>query len=250
MSTEGAGASRAGGSDFHNEDAFLVKAGLGLYVVCDGASGTPNGELASRTAVEAIDDFIEHAEEDHDFRGERVAREVVECAMGAAMEGLSELERSDPALAGLSTTVTMLLAHGRTGVIGHRGDSRAYLVRQGRARQLTVDDELTQEPEEGAEHALFEVFSLDLRAGDTLILCTDGAEDVVQDASIERAARNVPPHVLASRIVSAANRLAPDQDATAVVVRVRGEAEPGWLELSDPPARTKFGHTIPVSQAR
>ena len=48
MSTEGSGASRAGGDGFHNEDAFVVEQGLGLYVVCDGASGTPAGEIAAR----------------------------------------------------------------------------------------------------------------------------------------------------------------------------------------------------------
>ena len=53
MDTQGSGASRAGGEGFHNEDAFLVEEGLGLYVVCDGASAWPGGEFAARAAASA-----------------------------------------------------------------------------------------------------------------------------------------------------------------------------------------------------
>jgi serine/threonine protein phosphatase PrpC len=53
MTSEGSGASRAGGDGFHNEDAFVVEEGLGLYVVCDGAGGAAAGEIASRLAADA-----------------------------------------------------------------------------------------------------------------------------------------------------------------------------------------------------
>lgn len=66
----------------------------------------------------------------------------------------------------------------------------------------------------------------------------------MQDEAIGRAAGDLAPRILASRIVSAAHRNAPDHDATAVVVRVRGDREPGWLELSVPPRRSTFGHTL------
>ncbi len=248
MSTRGSGASRAGGKDFHNEDAFLVDEGLGLYVVCDGASGTAAGEVAAHTVVEALERFVEVAERELDLGEEALARAVVGRAMAHAIDALKEAEESDPTLHGLSTTVTMLLTHGHLGVIGHRGDSRAYLIRRDRSRQLTVDDELTEsQPGVGERGPGFDVFSLELRPGDTLLLCTDGAEAVVQEGTIERTAGGLSPQVLASRIVSAAHRLAPTQDATVVVVRVRRDAEPGWLELSAPPRRTAFGHTIPAS---
>ena len=64
VSTEGSGASRAGKDGIHNEDAFLVEEGLGLYVVCDGASGTPAGEVAARISVDALEQFVERAEAD------------------------------------------------------------------------------------------------------------------------------------------------------------------------------------------
>lgn len=125
MSTEGSGASRGGGDEFHNEDAFLVEQGLGLFVVCDGASRSPAGEIAARIAVDAVQ-----------------AQEIV------------------------------------------------------------------------------------------------------------RASGNLSPSVLASRIVSAAHRRDPSLDATAIVVRVRTDAEPGWLELSVPPRELPFGHAVAFSRSR
>ncbi len=245
MGIEGSGATRAGGQGLHNEDAFLAEQGLGLYVVCDGASGTPAGEIAARVASDALEEFVERAGDDLDLRAERVARAVVERALPYAMDAVVEAERTDPELRGLATTVTLLLARGDVGVIGHRGDSRAYLVRGRRAHQLTVDHELTDAVEGDApasDH--FEVFSVPLEPGDTVILCTDGAEQVVQDPALVRVAGELTPPLLASRIVSAAHRGAPSSDATAVVVRVHGERERRWLELSSQPQGTSFGHTL------
>jgi len=247
LSTEGSGASRAAEDSSHNEDAFLVEEGLGLYVVCDGASGTPAGEVASRVATRALEQFVENAEsefgsERHEGRG---ALSVVVQAMDHAMAALAAAEQVDSERFGLTTTITMLLAHGRHGVIGHRGDSRAYLIRHGHCHQLTVDHELTDSiAEEDAAERNFEVFALELKAGDTFILCTDGAEEFVRERDIVRAAGDLTPRLIASRIVSAAHRRAPTVDATAVVVRVRNERERGWLELSSLPKGTTFGHTL------
>ena len=245
MDTEGSGASRAGGDGIHNEDVFLVEEGLGLYVVCDGASQTPAGELAARVASEALEEFVECADESLDPRRGHATRAFVDRAMAYAMAAVAEAERSDPELDGLATTVTMLLTHGDRGVFGHRGDSRAYLIRRERAHQLTVDQDLTTAASKGpGEETGFDVFALELEPGDTIVLCSDGAEDVVRDDSIVRVAGDLSPRLLASRIVSAAHQRSPGTDATAVVIRVRREAEPGWLELSSPQRGTAFGHTL------
>jgi protein phosphatase len=157
---------------------------------------------------------------------------------------VAEAERSLPELRGLATTVTMLLVRGRLGVIGHLGDSRAYLLRRGRAHLLTRDHELAELFEnDGESDPAFDVLTVDLEPGDTIVLCTDGAEQVVGDAVVARSAADFRPRVLASRIVSEAHRRRPSEDATAVVVRVLGELEPGWLEHSLPSRGTRFGHT-------
>ena len=134
MGTQGSGASRAGGNDFHNEDVFLVEEGLGLYVVCDGVGGAPAGEIAAKRAAEALEEFVEGAAGDLDSGGERAAEAVVDTAMGHALAAVAEAGRTDPRIFGSTTTITMLLAHGRRGVIGHRGDSRAYLIRRDRSQ--------------------------------------------------------------------------------------------------------------------
>lgn len=248
MGLDGSGASRAGGDGFHNEDKFLVHRGLGLYLVCDGASETPAGEVAARIASEALEAFIARAGEELDLETGWVAREVVERAMDQALAAVTEAEHSDPALHGLSTTVTMLLAHRNYGVIGHRGDSRAYLVRHDQAHQLTVDHELTEPAEnQGDEITDFDVFSVLLSGGDTVILCTDGAEAMIEDDEFIESVGGLPPRLVASRIVSAAHRRAPDVDATAVVVRVRADREAGWLELSTRPYETAYGHALQVA---
>ena len=147
--------------------------------------------------------------------------------------------------------MTLLLAHDRIGVIGHRGDSRAYLARDHRVHQLTTDHDLTDDIGlEPAAESAFDVFALDLEPGDTIVLCTDGAEQIVEDPEIARAAGHLSPRVLSSQIVRAAHERSPACDATAVVVRVRTAAEPGWLELSVPPRDSAFAHTLMVAQAR
>jgi osmotically-inducible protein OsmY/serine/threonine protein phosphatase PrpC len=247
MSAEGSGATRGGGDDFHNEDAFLVEEGLGLFVVCDGASQSPAGEIAAHIAVDAVARYVAGAESQFgdDLWRSPESTVVVHNALRYALNSVLEAARKRAELREMSTTVTMLLVRGNQGVIGHAGDSRAYLVRHGRGHQLTRDHELTEAlPREGAESFEIDTFAIHLEPRDTLILCTDGAEEVVEDPSILRAAVEASPPVLASRIVSAAHRRDSSRDATAVVVRVRGDAEPGWLDLSVPPRESSFGYVV------
>ncbi len=247
MSTGGSGASRAGIQEGHNEDVFLVEDGLGLYVVCDGASRSPAGEIAARVATEAVAEFIERADVEFEPYSSNVARQIVEHAMHYALNAVRAEARAEPRHRGLATTITVLLAHGRVGVIGHCGDSRAYLIRRRRAAQLTRDHDLTHAASDALRSVDFDIFSIDLEAGDTIVLCTDGAEEILQDSTFVQAAGDLSPQLLASRIVSAAHKRTPSQDATAVAVRVRKEHDPGWIELSSPSRGTTFGHTIELA---
>ncbi len=250
MSTEGSGASRSGRS-LENEDHFLVEEGLGLYVVCDGDSGRPAGEVASEVAVRALEQFIETADDTlaTDIWRGSTATSVVERALRYAVNQIVATAEASPELEGMATTITVLLAHGKRGIIGHRGDSRAYLLRGRRCHQLTVDHELTESISNGTSDAdlPIDVFAIDLNPRDTVVLCSDGAEEAVKDPSIVYAASELSPRLLASRIVGLGNRMNPSADTTAVVVRIRGEREPGWLELSSEPRGVSFGHTIPAT---
>ncbi len=243
MAIESSGASRAGGDGTHNEDAFLVSPELGLFVVCDGASQAPAGEVAARIATQAVGEAVSQARANGETGS--LSAGVVDLAMRRAVESLREATQASPELAGLATTVTMLLAHDRRGVIGHRGDSRAYLQRGTRVRQLTVDSDSTRALDADPDDPqAFDVFTVDLSEGDVVVLCSDGAQDVVEDATLWRNAGRLPPRILASRIVSAANRQAPHDDATAVVLRVGGLGRPDWLEASRSPRATTFGYAL------
>jgi len=245
MDTEAGGASRAGGAGLHNEDAFLVGQGLGLYVVCDGAGGAPAGEVAARIATEALERFIDGRIEELAGEDAAAARDLVERAMVHALDEIAHAERDDPKLDGLTTTITLLLAHGDLGVVGQRGDSRACLIRRRRVEPLTVESPSTRvAPREVTDGSDFQVFTFALEPRDTIVLCSDGAEEAVLDESIVRAAASLSPQMLASRIVSEAHRSNTAHDATAVVIRVRSEGEPGWLALSSEPVGTAFGHTL------
>lgn len=248
MSLDGSGASRAAGDRFHNEDKYLVNDGLGLYVVCDGMSDSPAGEVAARIAARALEGFIADTRAELDQSSGWMAQEIVEQGMAVALTAVTDAEQQDSDLRGLATTVTSLLAHHNFGIIGHRGDSRAYLIRRERAQQLTVDHELT----EGAQAAsdgpdAFDVFSIRFFPGDTIVLCTDGAEMVMDDDAFVGGLAGLSPRAVARRIVSAAHRRAPEVDATAVVVRFRGDREMGWLELSRPLREMTFGHMLEVA---
>lgn len=251
METEGSGASRAGEDDFLNEDAYLVDEGLGLYVVCDGAGDRPAGEVASEVAVEALEDFVASAGRFGDPElDEAASRRLAASAIGYALGSVLRARRVDPEFSRMATTLTMLLVHGRHGVVSHVGDSRAYLIRDARIHQLTRDHELTEdlhnsESDDGSDTAA-ETFSADLEPGDIYLLCTDGAERVVEDPELMQIAQSMSPRTLASRIISAAHEKDPDQDATVVVVRVRGEDDPAWLWLSTTPRETAFGHAVAV----
>ena len=89
-----------------------------------------------------------------------------------------------------------------------------------------------------------DTFAVDLRAQDTLLLCTDGAEDVIDNLTMLGDVTRTTPRALASRIVTAARRHNPSCDATVVVVRVRDDDEPAWLWLSKPPQDWVHGHAL------
>jgi len=245
MGSEGAGATRSGDA-FHNEDAFLVSDELGLYVVCDGASAEPAGETAASLAVAAVEDYVARAPAGEGpvdwLRGD--GTETAEAALRHAIRALLEGQRLDPSLRGMATTLTMLLVRGERGAIGHLGDSRAYLIRRRRVHQLTADSDLTRALGEGARPGEpAQLFSIELEPSDRLLLCTDGAESVVEDdTAIARVAADLSPAVLASRIASAAHRRNPGVDATVVAVRVAGDE--GHHDLSLPGRDASFRHRV------
>jgi protein phosphatase len=185
--------------------------GYGL-AVADGIGGGAAGEVASRLAINAIVNLALHTP-DWILRldEERLADEVIRRAKERYEEvnrALTQQAADDPKLRGFGTTMTMAWSIGKDLFVAHLGDSRAYLLRQGKLRRLTHDDTLAQEmADEGlicqpevASHRLRHVLTqalgdlydnirpqvrrLTLEDRDTLLLCTDGLTDMADEAAI------------------------------------------------------------------
>ncbi|MFC6286991.1 PP2C family protein-serine/threonine phosphatase [Nocardioides sp. GCM10027113] len=174
-------------------------AGPWALIVCDGVGGAARGDIASSTAIQQLRRLDAAPSDDP------VAR--VAGALHRAHDRIGELVDEEPALNGTSTTATVALFDGEKAVIGHVGDSRAYLYRQGEISQLTSDhtfvqtliDEgrITEEEArvhphrnlilkaiDGIHEAEPDIFHVELEVGDRLLLCSDGASGVLDNARL------------------------------------------------------------------
>ncbi|MCB5247233.1 MAG: protein phosphatase 2C domain-containing protein, partial [Candidatus Cloacimonetes bacterium] len=104
-----------------------------LFLVCDGMGGHEGGEVASRLAVESIRTYFET----NYIPGEELA--VIAQSIDFAQRKIIERIEQEPGLAGMGTTLVLLLIHGVSYYIAHSGDSRIYLSRDGALIQLTKD---------------------------------------------------------------------------------------------------------------
>jgi protein phosphatase len=248
-STLAYGASDVGLKRERNEDSFLVDPDLGLFVVADGMGGHAGGGTASKLAVAAIQKHL------RDVRAAQPAafgpapvdatplRSVIRDAVAAAGHTIFRAAQADPSLAGMGTTVTAALVHGRNVLLAHVGDSRCYLVRDGRIHQVSEDHSLVNEQvkagamtAEEARHSRFrniitrsvgfeEEVAIDVSAfesgpGDLLLLCCDGLTNLVDDDEILEAALRAPLADVPKRLIRAANERGGDDNITVVVVRI------------------------------
>jgi protein phosphatase len=233
----------------HNEDSFLVNEDLGLYVVCDGMGGHAGGETASRLAVQTIerellsaklradDPFASQAPlDDTPLAG--ALREAIEGACAAVFR----TSRANTELAGMGTTCISLLLHGAYALVGHVGDSRAYLVRGGEVHQLSEDHSLVIEQvraglltEEEAkqsrlkniitrsvgfeEDVLVDVMGIETQAGDRFLLCSDGLSNLVENEEIRDALLGDSLDEVPRALIQLANERGGDDNITVVVVQ-------------------------------
>ena len=221
----------------HNEDSLVVQPPL--YVVADGMGGHAAGEVASEIAVQVI---AERAPSTPDGA-------ELSAAVGAANEEILLAARDGRGRDGMGTTVTAAILEGERLVIAQVGDSRAYLLHQGRLQQLTRDHSLVADmieagrltPEEARVHpgrsvitrALGsvegtqpDIYELNVEAGDRLLLCSDGLTGMVRDAEIEKILSHVhDPQQCASQLTDEALAAGGHDNVTVVVVDVVGFAE-------------------------
>lgn len=244
------GASDVGRKRDNNQDSFLIDDELRLYVVADGMGGHAGGGTASRMAVETVQAQLRQARtaraelfEARPSLEESRVPDVLREAVEAACLAIFREAKLTPGLAGMGTTATALLVHGPHAFVGHVGDSRVYLVREGEIHQLSDDHSLVNEqikagvltPEEARhsqfknvitrsvgfeEDVLVDLLGVALCPGDTFIICCDGLSNLVEDKEIEAMVKEEPLEDLPLRLIALANDRGGDDNITVVAVRV------------------------------
>jgi PPM family protein phosphatase len=193
------------------EQCWHYDAGFGV-IVADGMGGEAAGEVASHTAVSTLIDLAVATPDwimryDDPSLVDEVIRRT-EARIRQVDDLLQAIGRSQPRLAGLGTTITILALLPPHGLIVHVGDSRAYLMREGQLRQLTRDHTMAQQladaglidPRDVPRHPTRNVLTsaaghggglltvdahrLRVNSGDQILLCTDGLTGMLGDEDI------------------------------------------------------------------
>ncbi|MGB7858890.1 MAG: PP2C family serine/threonine-protein phosphatase [Acidimicrobiia bacterium] len=220
----------------NNEDAVFPDSsgestGPTVLIVADGMGGHVAGEVASRIAVNAA------ASSDLD-PGDRVA---------AANRAIREEVARETSLEGMGTTMTLIsLGENGRATIGHVGDSRCYLLADEELVQVTVDHTVAAEyvalgrisADEAATHPQrhmltrtlgltrfinVDEFEIELVAGDRILLCSDGLNEMVDDESIRKALSEGTVDETCWRLVEMANDAGGVDNITVIVIDVLSE---------------------------
>lgn len=260
------GKSDVGRSREHNEDSFLVadlttgrssldgdvaelEAGSRgtLFMVADGLGGAVSGEIASRMAVEVVLSEMQSRWSDSASTDPASFAAALQGACETANARIHEYATTHREHRGMGTTATIVGLYGDRLYLVQVGDSRAYLIRSGEARQLTKDQslmqrlveagEMTEEEAEQSERRNIILQALGpepqvkidlthqaLRRDDALALCTDGLFGVVKKEEIAQAVAEEPAlDAACDRLIDLANQRGGPDNITVVLARFDGE---------------------------
>jgi serine/threonine protein phosphatase PrpC len=239
----------------HNEDAYLLDAERGLFVVADGMGGHAAGEVASRITVESIQEYIAATDEEHESSwpfgfNSRVSLEGnrLTTAVEKANEKVMRAVQNRPELKGMGTTVVAALFDAERATLVHVGDSRAYLFRDGELRRLTDDHSWVQEQVNagilsedeakshplknvvtralgGAAHVSVDLIEVPVRPGDRFLLCSDGLTGMVPDEDLFAHFRSEGDlEKTVRQLIDMANDRGGVDNVTAILVEVEADA--------------------------
>jgi protein phosphatase len=255
----------AAGRDENQDVAAALAIGAGstsnaddfLLVVADGMGGHPAGDVASQIAMNTlIEAFPTVPDGDLGL--------ALKQAYRRANEAVFQAGDAEPTQAGMGTTMTSALIHGKYATIANVGDSRAYLLRGDGLTQVTrdhtvVSDEVAQgrisaeaarsDPRRNRlTHAigtqpkldskLPSIFELTLLPGDRLLLCSDGLYDVLDDVDIRRTLLGQDAGEAAQHLVEMAKQRGTHDNATAVVAAAIPTRVPAAAVLPSTASRT------------
>ncbi len=224
----------------NNQDSGY--SGSNLFVVADGMGGHAGGDVASSLAIHHLTEL------DQPFSTPADAERALRDALSDTAAELIDTVARRPELAGMGTTVSALIMVDDYAVIGHIGDSRIYLYRDGELTQITTDHTFVQRlvdsgritPEEARYHPRrsvlmrvlgdmdpdpeIDTFIMPTQDGDRWLLCSDGLSGVVDDAHTDRTlALGMPPARTADALLKQALDGGAPDNVTVVIVDVGGQ---------------------------
>jgi PPM family protein phosphatase len=238
----------------HNEDSVAADAANGLLVLADGMGGYNAGEVASGMATTVIITEMQQMltkaqpyELDPKTRKQIGARMVREQVL-KANTSIYQAAQSQPQYAGMGTTLVVCLFYDNKVLVAHLGDSRLYLARDGKFKQVTRDHSLLQEQidsglisaaqAKNAQHKNLvtkalgidpsvepEIHEYPVRVGDIFLLCSDGLCDMVDDEDIGMAVQTFAANLemAAHHLVQMANDNGGRDNVSVILVRVLRE---------------------------
>ena len=225
-----------------NEDAFLLLPDAGVFIVADGMGGHAAGEVASEMSVQIVGRSLDHVVGRPDPEAaETIRKGIVEANAAIFQRTLVEQDKR-----GMGTTVTAMVINGERYMIGHVGDSRAYLLRDGQLLQITKDHSYVQEqvdagyltPAQARTHPYSNVITRcvgansdvapdvylgTLHGSDLFLLASDGLTGMLEDEdllTILTSGRS--PGELVDKLISEANRRGGLDNVTVIIVRIDG----------------------------
>ena len=237
----------------HNEDAFLVMAEYDLAIVADGMGGHNAGDVASSMAVDRISTFFKHTESEdstwpfHFDTNLSYEENRLIGGIQVANKSIYHQSSQPSAQEGMGTTVVSLCFSARDtmGYVGHVGDSRCYLLREGQLSQVTRDHSLLNDyldampdmseerkqaiPTNVITRALgmqstvqVDLSRVPLEKGDLFMLCSDGLSGMISDEDIETTMREGGEDLaaVAQKLIDGANEAGGEDNVTVVLVRV------------------------------
>jgi serine/threonine protein phosphatase PrpC len=235
----------------HNEDSAFMEPAKGFFIVADGMGGHAAGEVASAMAVDSVRKTLEAARTEIEaFKkapsdaGRRSLVQLLQNAVLAAHQAVFQRGQSEPDKQGMGTTLDVVLIAGPEAFVAHVGDSRTYLIREGKSSQVTTDHTVAEvlviEGKLTIEEAQVsplrtilvnaigvsadvgvEMAHVALKKDDRLLLCSDGLHDYfpAEDEIAERLATDTPGEALKEMVELAKTRGGHD-NITGVAVHV------------------------------
>lgn len=224
----------------NNEDAYAYDAERGFCAVADGMGGSASGEVASQIFIETVREAISSQKN----LSEQKALAVVQDTFRSANERILTMAKNVPEHRGMGCTAEFMVMSEQGYALGHVGDSRTYLFRDGTLTRITKDHSLVQDQidkniistEEARNHSLRnvilravgieETLKVDIirgkhQPGDLFLLCSDGLTDMVEDLSIEETLSLEAglPHK-GERLVEAAKSAGGHDNITIIVCEI------------------------------